>query len=98
MPLASSIKQQRLVLASYTDVGGNPYLYSSSRISVAATQGWGCDMAPETTVEEAMEELASDLAWLWEEYVLAAPDELSEDAKELAERLRVVSERHGLSV
>ncbi len=54
-------------------------------------------MAPEITVGEAKEELASDLAWLWEEYVLAPPDELSEDAKELAERLRVVFERHGLS-
>lgn len=49
------------------------------------------------TQSEALAELASDLAWLWEEYVLAAPDELSEDAKELAERLRVMLRRHGLS-
>lgn len=55
-------------------------------------------MAPETTVEEAMEELASDLAWLWEEYVLASPEDLSQDAKELAERLRIVFERHGLRI
>lgn len=50
------------------------------------------------TVKEAKEELATDLAWLWEEYVLASPEDLSQDAKELAERLRIVFERHGLSV
>ena len=55
-------------------------------------------MAPEITADEALQELASDLAWLWEEYVLAPPDELSEDAKELAERLRAMLKRHGLSV
>jgi len=55
-------------------------------------------MAPELAANEALQELASDLAWLWDEYVLAPPDELSQDARELAERLRVVSERHGLSV
>lgn len=49
-------------------------------------------------VKEAKEELATDLAWLWEEYVLASPEDLSQDAKELAERLRIVFERHGLSV
>jgi len=54
-------------------------------------------MAPEMTADEALQELASNLAWLWEEYVLASPDELSQDAKELTERLRIVFERHGLS-
>lgn len=38
--------------------------------------------------EDAVEELASDLIWLWKEYALAPCDELSQDAKELAERLR----------
>jgi len=55
------------------------------------------DIAAGAAVKEALEELASDLAWLWDEYVLAPPDELSQDAKELAEKLRIVFERHGLS-
>lgn len=55
------------------------------------------EIAAGAAVKEAKEELASDLAWLWEEYVLAPPNELSEDAKELAERLHVMLRRHGLS-
>ena len=54
-------------------------------------------MASEMTADEALQELASNLAWLWEEYVLASPDELSQDAKELTERLRAMLKRHGLS-
>jgi hypothetical protein len=45
-------------------------------------------IASGATREEAVEELAWDLVWLWEEYALAPRDELSQDAKELAERLR----------
>ena len=45
-------------------------------------------IASGATREEAVEELASDLVWLWEEYALAPRDRLSQDAKELAERLR----------
>ncbi len=44
-------------------------------------------IASGATREEAVEELASDLIWLWKEYALAPCDELSQDAKELAERL-----------
>ena len=56
------------------------------------------EIASGAAVKEAKEELASDLAWLWEEYVLAPPNELSEDAKELAERLRVAFEHNGLNI
>ena len=45
-------------------------------------------IASGATREDAVEELASDLIWLWKEYALAPCDELSQDAKELAERLR----------
>lgn len=56
------------------------------------------EIAAGAAVKEAKEELATDLAWLWEEYVLASPEDLSQDAKELAERLRIVFERHGLNI
>ena len=45
-------------------------------------------IASGATREDAVQELASDLIWLWKEYALAPCDELSQDAKELAERLR----------
>ena len=44
------------------------------------------------TRENAVEELFSDLIWLWKEYALAPREELSRDAAELAERLRSMVE------
>jgi hypothetical protein len=45
-------------------------------------------VASGATREDAVEKLFSDLIWLWKEYVLAPHEELSQDARELAERLR----------
>jgi hypothetical protein len=45
-------------------------------------------VASGTTREAAIEELALDLIWLWKEYALAPREGLSQDAQELAERLR----------
>lgn len=40
------------------------------------------------TRDEAVQELYSDIIWLWKEYGMAADDELSTDAKVLRNRLR----------
>ena len=45
-------------------------------------------VASGATREDAVEKLFSDLIWLWKEYVLAPHEELSQDARELVERLR----------
>ncbi len=45
-------------------------------------------VASGATREDAVEKLFSDLIWLWKEYVLAPQEELSLDARALAERLR----------
>jgi|LSQX01.2.fsa_nt_gb hypothetical protein len=42
------------------------------------------------TRDDAIEKLCSDFAWLWKEYVLAPPEGLSQDAKDLAEHLRAM--------
>ncbi len=42
------------------------------------------------TYREAEEALQAELAWLWREYVCAPQDELSQDAQELARRLRAL--------
>lgn len=49
-------------------------------------------VASGTTREAAIEELALDLIWLWKEYALASREGLSQDAQELAERLRSMIE------
>lgn len=42
------------------------------------------------TRDDAVEKLYSDFVWLWKEYVLAPPGSLSQDAKDLAQRLRAM--------
>lgn len=43
------------------------------------------------TLEEAIEAMNEELVFLWEEYALAAPHELTEDALRLRERLRAIA-------